>query len=71
MDEKVMDKIFDPFFTTKPPSSGTGLGLYVSYTLVDALGGKIEVDSEPGKGSTFRIVLGDIEQRARKSDTVG
>jgi PAS domain S-box-containing protein len=70
IDEKIRDKIFDPFFTTKASSSGTGLGLYVCYNLVDALGGKIEVDSEPGKGSTFRIVLQNIEPSAQKRDTL-
>ncbi len=57
IEETIRQKIFDPFFTTKPSVSGTGLGLYVSHSLVEGLGGKIEVESEPGKGSTFRIVL--------------
>ena len=62
MEEAVKDKIFDPFFTTKASSSGTGLGLYVCYTLVDSLGGKIEVESQLGQGSTFRIVLPEMRQ---------
>jgi len=70
MDERIRDKIFDPFFTTKAPSSGTGLGLYVCYNLVEALGGKIEVESEPGKGSTFRIELHEVERRERREDPV-
>lgn len=50
-------RIFDPFFTTKPVGTGTGLGLSLSYGIVDKHGGRIEVDSEPGKGTTFRVWL--------------
>jgi len=57
MDEKTRNRLFDPFFTTKPSAEGTGLGLYVSNNLIEALGGRIEVESEPGKGSSFRVIL--------------
>ncbi|UCF72378.1 MAG: hypothetical protein JSW35_09355 [Deltaproteobacteria bacterium] len=57
MDEETRGKIFDPFFTTKGPEDGTGLGLYVCHNLIEELGGRIEVESEPRQGSSFRIIL--------------
>jgi signal transduction histidine kinase len=55
--EEHLDKIFDPFFTTKPDGEGTGLGLSISYMIVQNHGGRIEVESKVGQGSTFRVSL--------------
>lgn len=57
MDEKTREKIFDPFFTTKSSMMGTGLGLYICKNLLEGLGGRIEFESRPGEGSTFRVFL--------------
>ena len=56
--EKIRDKIFQPFFTTKPSGQGTGLGLSLTYDIIDALGGNITVESNPGGGARFTIELG-------------
>ncbi len=50
-------RLFEPFFTTKPTGEGTGLGLFISRSILEAHGGSISVSSEPGRGTTFTIVL--------------
>jgi signal transduction histidine kinase len=57
IDPQIRDRIFDPFFTTKPIGQGTGMGLSISYGIVKQHGGKIEVESHVGRGSTFRVRL--------------
>jgi len=63
--------LFDPFFTTKPVGKGTGLGLSVSYSIVEKHRGKIEVQSEVGKGSTFRVWLPVLQTVASQTPAPG
>ncbi|AKQ69891.1 sensor histidine kinase/response regulator [Myxococcus hansupus] len=62
---EVIDRIFDPFFTTKPVGVGTGLGLSICHSIINGLGGDITVDSEPGRGTVFRVMLPTPQTLAR------
>jgi signal transduction histidine kinase/CheY-like chemotaxis protein len=79
--EATLPRIFDPFFTTKPAGRGTGLGLANVQQLVTAMGGSVEVESELGRGTTFRVripttaaplrhVLAEIPRRNARSGTI-
>ncbi|HBF42757.1 MAG TPA: two-component sensor histidine kinase, partial [Desulfobacteraceae bacterium] len=53
-------KVFDPFFTTKQGDKGTGLGLWVTYSIIEKLGGSISLGSRPGTGTTFTVKIPNI-----------
>jgi two-component system, NtrC family, sensor kinase len=57
MAPEVLARLFTPFFTTKPAGEGTGLGLNISQSIIQSMGGRIEVSSTFGQGSTFRLLL--------------
>ncbi len=64
MSQEVKERIFDPFFTTKPVGEGTGLGLSICHNTVTAFGGRIDVESEVGRGTRFVIHLPAAEKAA-------
>jgi len=69
IDPDILDRIFDPFFTTKKKGEGTGLGLSVVHGIVKGHGGEITVNSQPGKGTVFRVYLPVIDDEETGGET--
>jgi CheY-like chemotaxis protein len=69
MKDDVRGRIFEPFFTTKPSGSGTGLGLAMVYGAAEQNGGWIDVESVPGRGSTFRLCLPEAQTDTDEAST--
>jgi two-component system sensor histidine kinase EvgS len=68
MDAKTVEHIFEPFFSTRSRERGTGLGLATVHTITESCGGAIDVESTPGKGTTFRISVPRLELREPRRD---
>ena len=66
--ESTLQRIFDPFFTTKPVGTGTGLGLSISYGIVAKHDGRITVESRPGEGSRFQVILPVRRRKPAEAD---
>ena len=71
MTADVLAHLYEPFFTTKARGKGTGLGLSIVYGIVKQAGGTVDVDTQLGRGTTFRIVLPEVTSAELQPETRG
>lgn len=71
IEKHALQKLFEPFYTTKPTGKGTGLGLYISFSIVEAMGGTIAVDSEVNVGTTFTLSFPSIGTDKKTAQSCG
>lgn len=71
IEQHALQKMFEPFYTTKPIGKGTGLGLYISFSIVEAMGGTISVDSEVNVGTTFTLSFPAVNEHKKTAQTCG
>jgi len=60
MDDATAQRAVEPFFTTKPAGQGMGLGLFLARTIAERTGGRLDIDSEPGQGTTVTLDLAPV-----------
>jgi len=71
IEKHALKKMFEPFYTTKPTGKGTGLGLYISFSIVEAMGGTINVESEVNVGTTFTLSFPALVENKKAAQTCG
>ena len=71
IEKHALQKLFEPFYTTKPTGKGTGLGLYISFSIVEAMGGTIAVDSEVNVGTTFTLSFPSTNANKKTAQSCG